>query len=153
MAQDMDDNSTGDEGESTGDEGERDRGDLAIRTLAMPADTNPNGDIFGGWVLAQMDLAAGIIAARRAKGRVATVALDGMTFHRPVNVGDVVSCYAKVTRIGNTSMTVEVETYVNRARLGDEVKVTEGHFTMVAIDDEGRPRAVTCLGHASEEER
>jgi len=118
------------------------RGDLAIRTLAMPADTNPSGDIFGGWVLAQMDLAAGIIAARRARGRVATVALDGMAFHRPVNVGDVVSCYAKVTRIGRTSMTVEVETYVNRGRIGDEVKVTEGHFTMVAIDDAGRPRAI-----------
>ena len=118
------------------------RGDLAIRTLAMPADTNPSGDIFGGWVLAQMDLAAGIIAAQRAKGRVATVALDGMSFHRPVSVGDVVSCYAEVTRIGNTSMTVEVEAYVNRGRLGDEVMVTEGRFTMVAIDDAGRPRPV-----------
>ncbi|MGI9418791.1 MAG: acyl-CoA thioesterase, partial [Geminicoccaceae bacterium] len=119
---------------------EEERGDLAIRTLAMPADTNPSGDIFGGWVLAQMDLAAGIIAARRAGGRVATVALDGMSFHRPVNVGDVVSCYAKVTRIGRSSMTVEVETYVNRGRVEDEVMVTEGRFTMVAIDDEGRPR-------------
>ena len=121
---------------------EEERGDLAIRTLAMPADTNPSGDIFGGWVLAQMDLAAGIIAARRAGGRVATVALDGMSFHRPVNVGDVVSCYAKVTRIGRSSMTVEVETYVNRGRVEDEVMVTEGRFTMVAIDDEGRPRKV-----------
>jgi acyl-CoA thioesterase YciA len=118
------------------------RGDLAIRTLAMPADTNPSGDIFGGWVLAQMDLAAGIIAAQRARGRVATVALDGMSFHRPVNVGDVVSCYAEVTRVGRTSMTVEVEAYVNRGRIEDEVMVTEGHFTMVAIDDEGRPRLV-----------
>ena len=122
------------------------RGEPAVRTLAMPADTNPSGDIFGGWVLAQMDLAAGIIAARRARGRVATVALDGMAFHRPVNVGDVVSCYAKVTRIGRTSMTVEVETYVNRGRIGDEVKVTEGHFTMVAIDDQSRPRPVTEPG-------
>lgn len=119
-----------------------DRGEPAIRTLAMPADTNPSGDIFGGWVLAQMDLAAGIIAARRANGRVATVALDGMAFLRPVNVGDVVSCYAKVTRIGRTSLTVEVETYVLRGRVGDEVKVTEGHFTMVAIDDDGKPRSV-----------
>lgn len=108
----------------------------------MPADTNPSGDIFGGWVLAQMDLAAGIIAARRAKGRVATVALDGMAFLRPVNVGDVVSCYAQVTRIGRTSLTVEVETYVLRGRVGDEVKVTEGHFTMVAIDERGKPRPV-----------
>jgi len=119
-----------------------DRGDLAIRTLAMPADTNPSGDIFGGWVLAQMDLAAGIMAAKRAKGRVATVALDGMSFHRPVNVGDVVSCYAKVTRIGRTSMTVEVEAHVHRGRIEEEVKVTEGRFTMVAINDEGRPRPV-----------
>ena len=130
MAQDVDGND------------QNDRGDLAIRTLAMPADTNPSGDIFGGWVLAQMDLAAGIIAARRASGRVATVALDGMAFHRPVYVGDVVSCYAEVTRIGNTSMTVEVEAYVNRGRIEDEVMVTEGHFTMVAIDDEGQPRPV-----------
>ena len=130
MAQDVDDN-----------DGEE-RGALAIRTLAMPADTNPSGDIFGGWVLAQMDLAAGIIAAKRAQGRVATVALDGMSFHRPVNVGDVVSCYARVTRIGRTSMTVEVEAHVNRGRIEDEVKVTEGHFTMVAIDEAGRPRAV-----------
>lgn len=119
-----------------------DRGDLAIRTLAMPADTNPSGDIFGGWVLAQMDLAAGIMAAKRAKGRVATVALDGMSFHRPVNVGDVVSCYAKVTRIGRTSMTVEVEAHVNRGRIEEQVKVTEGRFTMVAIDGDGQPRPV-----------
>ncbi|MGI9501634.1 MAG: acyl-CoA thioesterase [Geminicoccaceae bacterium] len=119
-----------------------DRGDLTIRTLAMPADTNPSGDIFGGWVLAQMDLAAGIMAAKRAKGRVATVALDGMSFHRPVNVGDVVSCYAKVTRIGRSSMTVEVEAHVNRGRIEEQVKVTEGRFTMVAIDDDGRPRPV-----------
>ncbi|MGI9498866.1 MAG: acyl-CoA thioesterase [Geminicoccaceae bacterium] len=118
------------------------RDEPAIRTVAMPADTNSNGDIFGGWVLSQMDLAAGIVAARRASGRVATVALDGMSFHRPVNVGDVVSCYAKVTRIGRTSMTVEVETYVNRSRIDGEVKVTEGRFTMVAIDENGKPRSV-----------
>ena len=119
-----------------------DRGEPAIRTLAMPTDTNPNGDIFGGWVLAQMDLAAGIIAGRRARGRVATAALDSMSFLRPVNVGDIVSCYAKVTRIGRTSMTVEVDTYVFRGRIGDEVKVTEGRFTMVAIDERGKPRPV-----------
>ena len=119
-----------------------DRGDLAIRTLAMPADTNPSGDIFGGWVLAQMDLAAGIISAKRSKGRVATAALDGMSFHRPVYVGDVISCYAKVIRVGRSSMTVEVEAHVNRGRIGDEMIVTEGCFTMVAIDEEGRPRPV-----------
>ena len=122
--------------------GQADRGELAVRTLAMPADTNPSGDIFGGWVLAQMDLAAGIMAAQRAGGRVATVALDGMSFHRPVYVGDLVSCYARVTRIGRTSMTVQVETFVLRRRRGEEVKVTEGRFTLVAIDEHGKPRAV-----------
>ena len=118
------------------------RGELAVRTLAMPADTNPSGDIFGGWVLAQMDLAAGIVAAQRAGGRVATAALDGMSFHRPVYVGDLVSCYARVTRVGRTSMTVQVQTYVLRRRRGEEVRVTEGRFTLVAIDDHGKPRAV-----------
>ncbi|MGH6945091.1 MAG: acyl-CoA thioesterase [Geminicoccaceae bacterium] len=116
------------------------RGEPAVRTLAMPADTNPSGDIFGGWVLAQMDLAAGIVAAQRAKGRVATAALDGMSFHKPVYVGDLVSCYARVVRIGRSSMTVQVDTFVLRARTGEEVKVTEGRFTVVAIDEHGRPR-------------
>jgi acyl-CoA thioesterase YciA len=119
-----------------------DRGEPAVRTLAMPADTNPSGDIFGGWVLAQMDLAAGIVAAQRAHGRVATAALDGMSFHKPVYVGDLVSCYAQVVRIGRTSMTVQVDTYVLRQRTGEEVKVTEGSFTVVAIDEGGRPRPV-----------
>jgi acyl-CoA thioesterase YciA len=118
------------------------RGELAVRTLAMPADTNPSGDIFGGWVLAQMDIAAGTIAAQCAHGRVATAALDGMSFHRPVYVGDIVSCYARVTRVGRTSMTVQVETYARRGRTGEEVKVTEGRFTLVALDDLGRPRPV-----------
>jgi acyl-CoA thioesterase YciA len=118
------------------------RGEPAVRTLAMPADTNPSGDIFGGWVLAQMDLAAGIVAAQRSHGRVATAALDGMSFHKPIQVGDLVSCYARVVRIGRSSMTVQVETYALRGRTGDEVKVTEGRFTLVAIDEEGRPRPV-----------
>jgi acyl-CoA thioesterase YciA len=118
------------------------RGEPAVRTLAMPADTNPSGDIFGGWVIAQMDLAAGIVAARRAQGRVATVALDGLSFHRPVYVGDLVSCHAEVVKVGRTSMTIKVDTYVIRSRTMEEVKVTEGHFTMVAIDAEGRPRPV-----------
>ncbi|HET6518867.1 MAG TPA: acyl-CoA thioesterase [Geminicoccaceae bacterium] len=118
------------------------RGEPAVRTLAMPADTNPSGDIFGGWLLAQMDVAAGIVAYQRARGRVATVALDGMAFHRPVYVGDLVSCYATVSRVGRTSITVQVETWVNRGRTGEEVRVTEGRFTLVAIDDEGRPRPV-----------
>jgi acyl-CoA thioesterase YciA len=120
--------------------GASERGEPAVRTLAMPADTNPSGDIFGGWVLAQMDLAAGIVAAQRAQGRVATAALDGMSFHKPVYVGDLVSCYAKVIRVGRSSMTVQVDTFVLRRRAGDEVKVTEGRFTVVAIDEEGRPR-------------
>jgi acyl-CoA thioesterase YciA len=119
-----------------------DRGEPAVRTLAMPADTNPSGDIFGGWVLAQMDLAAGIVAGQRAQGRVATAALDGMSFHKPVYVGDLVSCYAKVVRVGRSSMTVLVDTFVLRRRTGEEVKVTEGRFTIVAIDDQGRPRPV-----------
>jgi acyl-CoA thioesterase YciA len=118
------------------------RGEPAVRTLAMPADTNPSGDIFGGWVIAQMDLAAGIVAARRAQGRVATVALDGLSFHRPVYVGDLVSCHARVIKIGRTSMTIKVDTFVIRSRTMEEVKVTEGHFTMVAIDAEGRHRPV-----------
>jgi acyl-CoA thioesterase YciA len=122
--------------------GKDDRGEPAVRTLAMPADTNPAGDIFGGWVLAQMDLAAGIVAHLRARSRVATAALDGMSFHRPVYVGDLVSCYAKVTKIGRTSMTVQVDTYARRGRTGEEVKVTEGRFTLVAIDEQGRPRPV-----------
>jgi acyl-CoA thioesterase YciA len=124
---------------------DEDRGEPAVRTLAMPADTNPSGDIFGGWVLAQMDLAAGIVATQRAQGRVATVALDGLSFLRPVYVGDLVSLYAKVARIGRSSMTIEVDTYVIRSRTMDEVKVTGGRFTMVAIDAEGRPRAVPDL--------
>ena len=118
------------------------RGEPAVRTLAMPADTNPAGDIFGGWVLAQMDLAAGIVAHLRAHSRVVTAALDGMAFHRPVYVGDLVSCYAKVVHVGRTSMVVQVDTFVLRGRTGDEVKVTSGRFTLVAIDEQGRPRPV-----------
>ena len=124
------------------DEDDEGRGEPAVRTIAMPADTNPSGDIFGGWLLAQMDLAAGTMAYQRAKGRVATIALDGMAFHRPVYVGDLVSCYARVTQVGRSSITVHVETYARRGRTNEEVRVTEGRFTMVAIDAEGRPRPV-----------
>ncbi len=116
--------------------------DPAVRTLAMPADTNPAGDIFGGWLLAQMDVAAGTVAWQRAQGRVATVALDAMAFHAPVFVGDVVSCYAQVVRVGRTSIAVQVEAWARRARTRDEVKVTEGRFTCVAIDEQRRPREV-----------
>ena len=114
----------------------------AVRTLAMPADTNPAGDIFGGWLLAQMDIAAGIVAARRARGRVATVAVDAMSFHQPVFVGDVVSCYARVLRVGRTSIRLHVEVWVERGRTGEVVKVTEGTFTCVAIGADRRPRPV-----------
>jgi acyl-CoA thioesterase YciA len=114
----------------------------AVRTLAMPADTNPSGDIFGGWVLAQMDIAAGTVAFARAKGRVATVALDGMAFHQPVMVGDVVSCYAQVARVGRSSITLHVEAWAKRGRTGEEIKVTEGRFTCVAIDEDRKPRPV-----------
>ena len=117
-------------------------GEPAIRTIAMPADTNPAGDIFGGWVLAQMDIAAGIVAYMRAQGRVATVAIDAMSFHQPVLVGDIVSCYADVVRIGRTSMVMHVEAWAKRVRTGEEIKVTEAKFTFVAIDDDRKPRLV-----------
>jgi acyl-CoA thioesterase YciA len=114
----------------------------AVRTLAMPADTNPSGDVFGGWLLAQMDIAAGTVAYQRAQGRVATVAVDAMTFHQPVFVGDIVSCYAEVIRVGRTSITMQVEVWARRGRTGEEVKVTEGRFTCVAIDEQRRSRPV-----------
>ncbi len=114
----------------------------AVRTLAMPADTNPSGDIFGGWIMAQMDIAGGIAAGQRAQGRVATVAVNAMEFHQPVYVGDLVSCYADVTRVGRSSITVRVETIVRRRRTGDSVKVTEGTFVYVALDADGKPRPV-----------
>jgi acyl-CoA thioesterase YciA len=114
----------------------------AIRTIAMPADANAAGDIFGGWVLSQMDLAGGVTATRRAKGRCATVAVDAMAFHLPVFVGDEVSCYAEIVRIGRSSIAVKVETFATRYRTGETVKVTEGLFTYVAIDENRKPRAV-----------
>src|SRR4051794_19899023 len=120
-------------------------GEPALRAIAMPGDANPNGDIFGGWLLAQMDLAGGSVASQRAQGRVATVAVTGMTFHRPVYIGDEVSCYATVTRVGRTSITIEIETWVRRHLSADRVKVTEGVFTYVAIGDDRRPRPVPDL--------
>ncbi len=119
------------------------RGELAIRTIAMPADTNPSGDIFGGWVMSQMDLAGGIAAAQRAGGRVATVAVDGFIFHKPVNVGDVLCCYADVIRVGNTSIAIRIEAWALRQRAKNRrVRVTEGIFTFVALDEGGQKRAV-----------
>ena len=115
-------------------------GEPALRAIAMPADANPSGDIFGGWVLSQMDLAGGSVAGRRAKGRVATVAITGMTFHLPVFVGDEVSCYAAVVKTGRTSITIKVESWARRSLTGEQVKVTEGLFTYVAIGPDRQPR-------------
>ncbi len=117
----------------------------SMRTIAMPADTNPAGDIFGGWILAQMDLAGGSHAFYVAQGRCSTVAVTGMQFHLPVYVGDEVSCYCATQEIGTTSITVFVETWVRRRRLEKAVKVTEGLFTFVALDDQGKPRPVRDL--------
>ena len=112
----------------------------AIRTIAMPSDTNPAGDIFGGWLMAQMDLAAGNLAARTAQGRSATVSVEAIQFHSPVHVGDEVSLYAQLTRRGRTSMTIHVEAW-RRSRDGDRSeKVTDASFTFVALDQTGRPR-------------
>ncbi|MBT4880216.1 MAG: acyl-CoA thioesterase [Alphaproteobacteria bacterium] len=116
---------------------------LASRTIAMPRDTNPSGDIFGGWLLSQMDLAGGFLAAIKAKGRITTVAIKEMTFHKPVHVGDEVSCYGEITRVGNTSLTVYIEAWVHRLKSDEKIKVTEGEFIYVAIDDEGKPVPVS----------
>ena len=122
------------------------RGTLSIRTLAMPADTNPNGDIFGGWLMSQMDIAGSITAHSRAGGRVVTVGVEAMTFHRPVHVGDVVCCYTDIVKTGETSMTVLVEVWVLRERsTADIVKVTVGTFTYVAIGEDGKKRALPLL--------
>ena len=118
------------------------QGELAIRTLAMPADANPSGDIFGGWVLSQMDIAGGVQAGQRARGRVATVAVTAITFHLPVYVGDVLCVYGEIGSIGRTSITVDLEAWALRRKQGERVRVTEGQFVYVALDEEGRPRPV-----------
>jgi acyl-CoA thioesterase YciA len=118
------------------------QGEPALRAIAMPADANPYGDIFGGWLLSQMDLAGGAAARRRAKGRTATVAITAMTFHRPVFVGDEVTCYAQIVKVGRTSVTVKVESWVRRGIGEEQIAVTEGIFTYVAIGEDGRPRPV-----------
>jgi len=118
-------------------------GEITIQTLAMPADTNPNGDIFGGWLVSQMDLAASVLAKQTSHGRVATVAINSMIFHQPVHVGDIVSCYASLAKIGNTSMTIDVEVWTTSPKSHERVHVTEGRFIFVAIDDCGKPRKVT----------
>lgn len=117
--------------------------ELVLRVIPLPADVNANGDIFGGWVMAQVDLAGSVLPARLAKGRLATVAVNQFIFKQPVRVGDLLSFYAEIKRIGKTSMTVEVEVYAQRLRPREEVvKVTEATVTYVATDAEGRPRPV-----------
>ncbi len=115
----------------------------AIRMVAMPADANPSGDIFGGWIMSLMDMAGGNTAFQRAGGRVATVAVDSLEFHRPVAVGDEVTCYAELLRIGRTSLATRVEVWVRNRAGGPQVKVTEGVFTYVAIDENRHPRPGT----------
>lgn len=114
----------------------------AIRARAMPADTNPSGDIFGGWLMSHMDLAGEVTARQRARKRVATVAVDAMEFHRPVRVGDVVSFYASIERVGNTSLTVRINAEAMREETGESVAVTEGVFVYVALDSAGNPTPV-----------
>src|SRR3982750_98548 len=114
------------------------KGELVIQTIAMPRDTNPSGDIFGGWLMSQMDLGSSILAARTAKSRVVTVAMDGMSFLQPVRVGDRVACYARVEKIGRTSMKIPVEVWVERYMTGEQVRVTEAVFIYVALGADGR---------------
>jgi acyl-CoA thioesterase YciA len=115
-------------------------GSLTIRTLAMPADANPAGDIFGGWVMSQMDIAGSIAAVERSRGRVVTVAVEAMTFIAPVKVGDILCVYTRIERIGTTSITIAMEAWARRHRLDDRVKVTDGRFVYVALDDSGTKR-------------
>ena len=118
-------------------------GTLTIRTLAMPADTNPAGDIFGGWVMSQMDIAGAIAAVERVGGRVVTVAVEAMTFIAPVKVGDVLCVYTSIERVGTTSVTVGVEAWARRNRVDDRVKVTDGRFVYVALGEDGQKRRIT----------
>jgi acyl-CoA thioesterase YciA len=125
------------------------RGELAARTLAMPADTNPSGDIFGGWIMSLMDSAGAITATRRAEGRVATAAVSNISFLQPVKVGDVVCCYTEFLRIGRSSITLGVEVWVLRQGCGPRIKVTAAQFTFVALDNTGRPRPVARPGNSA----
>lgn len=136
----------------TDDTSERFPGDAVaptLRTFAAPRDVNINGDIFGGWVLSQMDVAGGVVAARRASGPVATIGIEAMKFHRPVLVGDEVSLYATVIRVGRTSIRVKIDTWARRGFGAETVKVTEGLFTYVAIGPDRRPRPVDPEGGPS----
>ena len=121
-------------------------GDLCIRTLAMPADTNANGDIFGGWLLSQMDIGGGVFASKTTRSRTVTVAIEAMNFRKPVFVGDLVSVHANLVRIGKTSITVHLEAWVLRRKEMQSILVTDGNFTYVAIDDQGHPQAIPQSG-------
>ncbi len=118
------------------------RGELSLRTLAMPADANPAGDIFGGWVMSQMDIGSALCAVERTRSRVVTAAVDSMSFIEPVHVGDVLCVYAEVDKVGRTSLNVHVEAWVLRDRQGERVQVTQGTFIFVALDDEGKPKKI-----------
>ncbi|MCB2107359.1 MAG: acyl-CoA thioesterase [Rhodobacteraceae bacterium] len=117
-------------------------GELSLRVLAMPADTNPAGHIFGGWAVGQMDMAGAMHAASITETRVVTVAIDSMKFHKPVNVGDEVSCYTNIERIGRTSIALRIQMWVRRERHGDPVHVTDGVFIYVALDENGKPTEI-----------
>jgi acyl-CoA thioesterase YciA len=125
--------------------GDKPRGELTVRISAMPADTNANGDIFGGWVLSRMDQAGGIAGVERAHGRVVTIAVNAMTFIRPVWVGDVLEVYTEIESIGRTSMKVHVEAWARRFQTHVQEKVTDATFTFVAVDDAGKPRPIPSL--------
>jgi acyl-CoA thioesterase YciA len=118
------------------------RGEITLQTIPMPADTNPNGDIFGGWLVGQMDHGAAVLARRRARGRVVTVAVERIEFHEPVKVGDVLAIHAVMEREGRSSMQIGVEAWVTRFPAGDHIRVTHATFTFVAIDEAGKPRAL-----------
>ena len=132
------------------------QGTLLLRTLAMPADTNPNGDIFGGWLMAQMDMGGAILAKELAHGRVVTVAVDAITFLKPVAVGDVVCCYGQCVHVGNSSLRVKLEIWVKKVAsepIGERSRVTEATFTYVAVDQDGRPRALPASARLTVESR
>ena len=122
------------------------QGTLTLQTVPMPADTNSGGDVFGGWVVSQMDIAAGTTAMDRAKGRCATVAIEALRFHAPVLVGDLFSVFSEITRTGRTSITMHIEAWVRRQRTGERMLVTEGDFTFVAISDSGVTRPLPQEG-------
>jgi acyl-CoA thioesterase YciA len=124
------------------DDGGRANGELTMRVPAMPADANAAGDVFGGWVIAQMDLSAGIRASERAKGRVVTAAINALSFRRPVKIGDVLELYTAIAKVGRTSMVLTVEAWAQRYMTHEKVKVTDASFVMVAVDAEGAPRPV-----------